>query len=99
MSDLEVNLIVNHVLLNVFFIGNFTLGDEIYYQDLEANICSASYGIKRNIRYLALSFGTDMGTADFSFVYGKKELIYLDKQYLRIINPEKYEKNNVTNGV
>ena len=64
----------NLVLLKFFyFIGNFTLGEEVYCQDVDRNICSDSYGIKRNIRYLALSFGYDVGTADCSFIYGQKE--------------------------
>ena len=69
------------------------MGKEIYYQDVEKNICSDAYGIKRNMRYLALSFGSDIGKADRSFVYGQKELKHLDKQYMRTINPEKHMEN------
>ena len=74
-------------------LGNFTLGEEIYYQDVDRNICSDSYGNKRNVRYLALSFGLDMGSADSSFIYGQKQLRNLDKQYMQTINPEKHQKS------
>ena len=41
-----------------------------------------------NVRYLALSFGSCIGQENNRVVYGQKELKYLDKQYLKIIDPK-----------
>ena len=70
----------------------FTIEEDIFSQDGSGNICSTYSEVYSNVRYLALSFGSRIGQEDNRVVYGQKELKYLDKQYLKIIDPKHHNE-------
>ena len=72
--------------------GYFKIDEDIFFQDDSGNICQTYSEFQSDVRYLALSFGTYIGQKDNTVVYGQKELKYLDKQYLKIIDPKQHKE-------
>ena len=77
--------------LHVGFRCKFTVDGEIVYQDEKANICYETDGKKENVSILALYFGDKSFSKNDSHIYSQKDLKCIDKKYLSVINPDKFE--------
>ena len=84
---------INHVshITEEIYVGlksYFTIKEDVFSQDGSGNVCPTYHEFHSNVRYLALTFGSCIGQENNRVVYGQKELKYLDKQYLKIIDPK-----------
>ena len=71
---------------------------KILYQDQKGDICESKFGNHQNVTILSILFDEDdlvqKLDAVESMVYGKQAQKFLQKQYLSVINLEKYQEKN-----